>query len=406
MKAIAKGIRGVPKVRVLILGGAGAMAEVIERDLLRSGVREVIIAGRDMNNLKKRIRLLKSKRIKAVCLDALDKNLPTMIKKLHPDILINAAWYEFNVAVMKAAIKARVHYVDLGGLYYKTIEQRRLHTAAKKAGVVCVLGMGSTPGTMNVMAGYAAGHLDRVRAMELRCGGRITENVERTGQTGGSRTEGMFTLPYALKTLIDEVTMKAPVLRHGKIQLVKPLDVPLQFTLPKPMGKVHGYYTIHSELATLPLFLRGKGIKLLDFAYAYDSSLVSVIQALAYCTMRPCDFLHEVSKRLPSPSSDRRDVEVLRVDAWGTRKGKRCFVRVEMHASYHPSWKKSAGSVDTGVPPSIIAQWIARGKLSKPGVWAPEEIIDPLPFFRELKQQGRDMKMYKQINHGRRRRLN
>ena len=49
-----------------------------------------------------------------------------------------------------------------------------------------------------------------------------------------------------------------------------------------------------------------------------------------------------------------------------------------------PRWGIDPGSVMTGVPPAIVAAWIARGELRAPGVSAPESAIDPGRFFAEL----------------------
>lgn len=397
-------------MKVLVLGGAGAMAEIIERDLLDSGVDEIIIAGLNQQRLDARKKFLKAKNIRTEILNAADPKLHEKIRKLKPDALINATWYEFNVPVMSAAIKAGVHYLDLGGLYWKTKEQRGLHDKAKKAGVVCVLGMGSTPGIMNVLAEHGAQKFDRIKKIELRCADALLKEPEQ-------EDEELFVPPYSIKTVIDEVLMKPPVLRKGKIKYAKPLGEKISMEFPKPIGKVTGYYTIHSELATIPETYKDKGLQELDFAYAYDPELIQIITALKKigmtkkekirvndCEISPYDFLAEVDKRIPRPKVDEPDVEMLRADLWGTYKGKKLFVRVQSIAHYHKKWKKSAGSVETGVPASITAQWIAQGKIKTAGVWAPEEIIEPIPFFKELKKRNIDV--VEQTNKGPRKKLN
>ena len=47
-----------------------------------------------------------------------------------------------------------------------------------------------------------------------------------------------------------------------------------------------------------------------------------------------------------------------------------------------------AGTLDTGVPPSIIAQMIARGEIIKTGAMEPGFCVDPEKFFDELKKRG------------------
>ena len=67
---------------------------------------------------------------------------------------------------MEVALEAGAHYLDLGGLYHVTREQVKLDLRFREAGLLAVLGMGSTPGKTNVMAAHAvaaAGRTDRPR---------------------------------------------------------------------------------------------------------------------------------------------------------------------------------------------------------------------------------------------------
>ena len=48
------------------------------------------------------------------------------------------------------------------------------------------------------------------------------------------------------------------ILRDGRVKEVPGLSVREEFVLPDPVGRVEGYYTLHSELATLPQNI-GKG---------------------------------------------------------------------------------------------------------------------------------------------------
>ena len=79
-------------------------------------------------------------------------------------LLLNTAAYRINLAAMEAALAAGAHYIDLGGLYHVTREQLHLDSRFREAGLLAVLGMGSTPGKTNVMAAHAVdppGRADR-----------------------------------------------------------------------------------------------------------------------------------------------------------------------------------------------------------------------------------------------------
>ncbi len=381
-------------MRVLVLGGYGAMAQAIVRDLVESrGVSQVIIAGRDLEKAENFASRLRTTKAEPLELDVADKAFVKKIEVADPDVLVNSAWYEYNMTIMFAAIKTRVHYVDLGGLYHMTRKQLRLDRKAKNARVTCVLGMGSTPGIMNVLGAHGAKKLRRIRKVDLRCGSRTLE-------------EGEFVAPYSIKTVLDEFTLKPVVLRNGRVREIRPLSGSETFDLSAPIGKVSGFYTLHSELATMPKTI-GKGVRDMDFIVAYDPSFTQIISTMVRMGLAsrrklelngmkvsPYDVLTEVIRRIPKRSRDPEDAEAIRVDIQGETQGRETLARTEAVVQYHRRWGLSAGTADTGVPPSIIAQWLASGKITRRGVMPPELCVDPMLFFKELNGRDRGIKVY------------
>ncbi|HYY47822.1 MAG TPA: saccharopine dehydrogenase NADP-binding domain-containing protein, partial [Thermoplasmata archaeon] len=135
------------RLKILILGGYGAMAQSTVPDLLSSpDVERVGIAGRSETRAKSFAAAQRDDRAVGVPLDARDST--SLVRELKRwDCVIHSSWYDLNVPVMEAAIGAGVHYCDLGGLYHQTLRQLQLDRKARDAGVTCVLGIGSTPGT-------------------------------------------------------------------------------------------------------------------------------------------------------------------------------------------------------------------------------------------------------------------
>src|SRR5437879_1262979 len=192
-------------LKVLIVGGYGSMAQSTVPDLLAShGVERVGIAGRSAAKAKTFAAAQRDDRATAVPVDARDS--AALVRELKRwDCVINSTWYDLNVPIMEAAIEAGIHYCDLGGLYHQTLRQLKLDARARDAGVTCVLGIGSTPGTMNVMGAYGASKLDKVRKVLLRSSGAVVAGGE----------PGIFVPPYAIRTIFDEFSMDAPILRKG-----------------------------------------------------------------------------------------------------------------------------------------------------------------------------------------------
>ena len=71
-----------------------------------------------------------------------------------------------------------------------------------------------------------------------------------------------------------------------------------------------------------------------------------------------------------------------------TVRGDRKTITVDCHAKANRRWHASAGDIDTGCPPSILAQMIATGVIEQRGVLAPEVAVPVEPFFRELRKRG------------------
>src|SRR5213596_1942887 len=371
------------------------MAQSTVPDLLASpGVDRVGIAGRSEPKAKAFAAAQRDPRAVPVPVDARDS--PSLVREMKGwDCVINSSWYDLNVSIMEAAIEAGIHYCDLGGLYHQTLRQLKLDARAKDAGVTCVLGIGSTPGTMNVMAIHGASKLDKVHKVRLRSSGAVVAGGE----------PGKFVPPYAIRTIFDEFSLDAPILRDGKIRFVPALSGLERSEFMPPVGVVEGYYTIHSELATLTETI-GKGVQEMDFIVAFPPAFRETVATLVRLGLasrdeavaegvkvRPYDMTSTVIDNLPKPKEPELDVDIQRCVVVGTKDGHPVTLRYEAVTWPHKKWKVGGGVVDTGVPPSIAAQWMANGSVKRKGVIPPEIAFDPLPYFKELSARGRGIKI-------------
>ena len=382
-------------MEVIILGGYGAMAQSTVPDLLESpGVERVGIAGRNLEKAKAFAKPFKDDRAVPMKFDARDQ--AALVKELKNwGAVINSAWYDLNVPITEAAIKAGIHYIDLGGLYHQCVRQLKLDKQAKDAGVTCVLGTGSTPGTMNVMGMYGASKLDRIHKVLLRSSGAVV--------SGGEPDK--FVPPYAVRTIFDEFSMDAPILRDGKIKFVPALTGLERSEFIPPVGVVEGYYTIHSELVTMPQTL-GKGVKEMDFIVAFPPPFTQTIATLVRLGLasreetvvegvkvRPYDVTSTTIDNLPKPKEPELDVDIQRCVLIGEKNGNPVTLRYEATTWPHKKWKLGGGVVDTGVPPSIAAQWLLKGKVKEKGTIPPEIAFEPKAYFKDLNSQGRGIRV-------------
>lgn len=352
----------------VVLGGVGVIGRTVVRDLFESDRRNRILIA-DFNEPRARAlaRTFRSRRVTAAFADA--TRPVDLAQRLRGwSVVINCTQHDFNLRVMDAACRARVHYVDLGGLFHWTRQQLKRHPRFKRAGLTAVLGMGCAPGITNVLARHAADQLERVTSLKIRVG-------THDRQAG----DDDFYFPYSAQTIVEELTLAPWVFAGGKFRQVKPRTGWEQMTFPPPMGTVWLVRTRHSEIATLPVTLRNKGLRACDFKVCFDRAFVREVMR----RLRAGWSVQQLAA-LPTPRRVPDDDEVARVVAAG---GGRTLI-IDCQARSNPRWRASAGDVDTGCPPSIVAQMIVAGQIRRRGVFPPETVVPVDPFVHELQQRG------------------
>jgi saccharopine dehydrogenase-like NADP-dependent oxidoreductase len=373
-------------VKIVVLGGAGAMGQVIVRDLAEAkAVQEIVIADVSLeraNDLKK---LVGSDKVKAVHADINSAgSLSQAFSKA--DVVVNSTPYVFNVQVMEACLEAGCHYLDLGGLFHVTRKQLELNEKFKAKSLLAVVGMGAAPGMTNVMAAHGANQLDEVEAIDM-----VVAGVDFV------KHNHPLLPPYALETILDEYAMEPWVFEDGKFKAKPPMSGEMTADMPPPVNDVKAFLTLHSEIATLPLTYEKKGIKQCSYRLGlpeeFHERMKFVVELgfgakedikLGGASVNPRKVLAHMIASHPVPTADPDDCETVRVDVKGKAGGRPALVRLESTIFCHKRWKVSCGALDTGVPPSIVAQMIGSGSITARGVLPPEQCVPPEPFFDEL----------------------
>lgn len=383
-------------MKFVVLGGTGGMGSIAVTDLFDFCKDcEIVIAARDGKKADEFAKSFKSSRVKSVSVDVSDINKTAELIK-GSDCVINCVVYYFNLDIMKACLKAGVPYLDLGGLFHITGKQLKMHQQFKKKGIIGIVGIGATPGITNVLAGYGAKFLDKINEIHISFGDKDYTKYNQP-----------FVLPYTMYTLFDEYMLKPALFTKGKLKFTNPMSGEKILNFPKPVGKVKGFYTIHSELRTFPSSFRKKGLKECTFRVTFEEEFTKQMKFLIDTgfgsdkkilinghKIKPRDFTAKVMDQwLPKKETKVNDLEFLKVEFKGMKKGKNKHISLYSLAKRNKKYNYPAGSYNTGVPPSIAAQMIAKGQVKETGVLPPELCIDPLIFFKELKK--RNIKIFK-----------
>jgi len=374
-------------MKVLVIGASGQIGAWTVKDLVDHYDAEIIAADLSLERVKKLAQQVGKENVTPIKLDATDPGAVRAAGK-GVDVIHNSAWYELNIKIMPVAIDLGVHYSDLGGFYDHTLEQLKYDKKAKDAGVTCVLGMGSSPGITNVCGAAGARKLDSVRDISIYCSwGTKVKNDNAAFPT------------YSIRTVLDEVTQEPGIVENGKKKKVPALSGMTEVLMPDPAGKVVAYYVKHSEPATMADFI-GKGTKNVSFRIGFPANDFTTFKTLAQLgfgsteqinvggfSTSPKDFITAMYLKSVEASREAgqsvEDFDYFRIDVDGTKDDK--DARVTYYVKTWNDLEKGLPSArDTSVPPSIVADWLVKGKIDRRGTLPPEACIEPEPFFREL----------------------
>jgi saccharopine dehydrogenase-like NADP-dependent oxidoreductase len=370
--------------------GAGMMGCATVYDLARAkSVTEIVVGDFELERAKKVARESGAGKAKAVFVDV--RQTTALAKLLEgSEAVLNCTQYYWNLAVMKAALKAQLNYLDLGGLFYTTRKQLKLDKDFRKIGKLAILGIGSAPGIANVMARYLADQLDKVTFAGVFNGSRDFQKYPDA-----------LTFGFSIATILDELTIAPMAFINARFEEQKHFSGAEPMRFPKPIGKLVMRHSIHSEVATLPLSFKAKGIKEVSFKINYDPQLIEAVKMLTGMGLMeqkpiqvqgkdvvPRVFLEQVLKSRPPSGKSPKDVETIRVIVRGKKRGQAVTLSLDATARYSVRPNFSAVARDTGFPISVAAQMIASGAICEKGVQAPETVIPARDFLREMDRRG------------------
>jgi saccharopine dehydrogenase-like NADP-dependent oxidoreductase len=251
--------------------------------------------------------------------------------------------------------------------------------------------MGSAPGVPNVQARYAVDRLDTVDSIHIYDG-----ILPPPGDD--------IRFGYAIPTIIDELVMPPVVYRDGKWVEEEPLAGDEDYWFTPPVGLLRCHLSLHSEVATLPLTFAEKGLRDCTFKINYWGmspeafAKVKLLADLGFAGDVPvdvrgarvepremlvtllADYIPPLDAFVQDPADPTYWTKEIVTEVCGVKDGQAL--------TYRMGTLTPVGSRPTGVAPSITAQWLASGRLQGPGVFPPEAIVEPEPFFEALRQRG------------------
>ena len=382
------------KFDFVVLGATGMQGKIVTKDLLENGYF-VLLCGRDKPRVLHLLGSYKKTNFKSF--DAKDiYDMTEIIKKSGANVVVNCVEGDWDLNIQKACIEANVNVIDLGSEIWMTKKQLAMDKVMKEKKIISITGCGSVPGIGSVMLRYAAEKLDKIDTIEV--GFAWNSNIKK------------FVVPFSMESIIWEFTQPAPCIKSCKFITKTPMYTIIKETY-KAVGREETFNVVHPETYTFYKYFKYKGVKNINFYAGFPHHSFETIKTLidlgfsSYKEVKingtkvaPAEYLTSILKRLKTPEGY-KETEDLWVDIYGFKNKKKKRILMQCIVPTLKGWEDAGCNIDTGMPASIMAQMIKKGIIKDKGSFAPEAVVPPEPFFKELrKRQMRVFENGKVIN--------
>jgi saccharopine dehydrogenase (NAD+, L-lysine forming) len=388
----------------ILLVGAGGVGTAFARIAARRPFADLVVADYDLARAEHAAAARDGYR--AVQLDARDEAATAALLTEHDcDVLMNATDPRFVMPLFRAALRARVHYLDMAmSLSQPNAEQPYQRTGIKlgddqfaldgewqQAGKLALVGIGVEPGLSDVFARYAADELfQEIDQLGVRDGA----NLEVAGYD--------FAPTFSIWTTIEECLNPPVIWEAGQGWFTTPpFSEPEVFTFPAGIGPVECVNVEHEEVLLMPRWLQAQRV---TFKYGLGAEFIGVLETLhklgldrtdpvqvAGASVSPRDV---VAACLPDPAQLGDKMSgVTCAGTWVTGTGRGGTPReVYLHHVVDNAWSMAEyGSQavvwQTAVNPVVALELIDSGVWSGAGVLGPEA-LPASPFLELLTDYG------------------
>lgn len=365
-------------MRALILGGAGGMGQGVARDLIKQPqVIEVVLG--DLYPAPDRLspKLRDSEKVRLVKMDVLDHE--GMVHAFEGmDVVINCAgpFYKTAVPVAKAAVEAKVNYIDICDDYEATeiLFGSEIDRMAREASITVLTGMGSDPGTNNVLVKWYADQLDLVDEVSLYWVVSIAELAGAAWDHSLHMTLG-----------------KVPQYLEGELVYVEGGTGEETVEMLEPLGTCCLRYVGHPQPLTIPRYIKGVRNVIIKGALIplWVDELIKQQKETGFLgrdpislkgtEVIPYDLTLKLWETIPKGRDNGPQASGLKVVVKGERNGNRVVFTADMVGRMAPG---------TGLPAAIAALMMYAGDVTEKGVVAPEGCIDPAKFLAAFLKRG------------------
>jgi saccharopine dehydrogenase-like NADP-dependent oxidoreductase len=391
-------------MRALVIGAGGVGSAIANIASRKSFITELVIADYDASKAHAVTQKIQDPRFTSVEVDAGDlAALEGLIRKVNPDVVINAVDPRFVMNIFNASKNVGVNYIDMAlslSIAHPTDpfnkvgvklgdDQFAQHEEWLSQGNFALIGIGIEPGMSDIFARYAQDYLfSEIDAVTILDGSSLTVDGYE------------FAPSFSIWTTIEEC-LNPPLIWNEGWHTAKPFTGGVTFDFPEGIGPVECVDVEHEEVVLIPQKVKAKRV---TFKYGLGNDFIEklkTIHALGLSNKKkvnyrgmeiaPRDFLASL---LPDPA---RIGPVMHGKTCAgahvaglNKEGKpyACYIYNVVDNEWSmKNYGDQAVVWQTAINPVIAMELIANGVWKPAGVVGPEW-LEPKPFLDLIESYG------------------
>ena len=268
------------KALVLGAGGVGrAIANIASR---RKFITEMVVADRNLDRAEAAVTRLNDSRFSAALVNCAElEDVRELIRKVKPDVVINAVDPRFVMPIFLACEIEKTNYMDMAMSLSRPHPHYPYTETGVKVGdeqfardwnwgekkIYALIGMGVEPGMSDVFSKYASDHLfSRIDSITVLDGSNlVVEGYE-------------FAPSFSIWTTIEECLNPPLVWEDGRGWFTtEPFSEEETFDFPEGIGPVRCVNVEHEEVVLIPQKIDAKKV---NFKYGLGAQFISILKTI------------------------------------------------------------------------------------------------------------------------------
>jgi saccharopine dehydrogenase (NAD+, L-lysine-forming) len=267
-------------MRALVIGAGGVGSAIANIASRKSFITELVIADYDASKAHAVTQKIQDPRFTSVEVDAGDlAALEGLIRKVNPDVVVNAVDPRFVMNIFNAAKNVGVNYMDMAlslSIAHPTDpfnkvgvklgdDQFAQHGQWLSQGNFALIGIGIEPGMSDIFARYAQDYLfSEIDAVTILDGSSLTVDGYE------------FAPSFSIWTTIEEC-LNPPLIWNEGWHTTKPFTGGVTFDFPEGIGPVECVDVEHEEVALIPQKIKAKRVA---FKYGLGNDFIEKLKTI------------------------------------------------------------------------------------------------------------------------------